>query len=116
MNIALINTNQIRPPISPVGLEYIAEALHAAGHEVHVLDLCWEADIASAVAAFYFGRNRPWPTTLVCLLYGLLDAGQIRLQTFGLPPNLIQTIPYLMVVVALCISGLRMTRRERSIP
>ena len=69
-----------------------------------------------ALAAFYFGRNRPWPTTLVCLLYGLLDAGQIRLQTFGLPPNLIQTIPYLMVVVALCISGLRMTRRERSMP
>ena len=57
MNIALINTNQIRPPISPVGLEYIAEALHAAGHEVHVLDLCWEADIASAVAAFYRGRD-----------------------------------------------------------
>jgi hypothetical protein len=57
MNIALINTNQIRPPISPVGLEYIAEALHAAGHEVHVLDLCWEADRASAVEAFYRGRD-----------------------------------------------------------
>lgn len=69
-----------------------------------------------ALAAFYFGRNRPWPTALVCLLYGLLDAGQIRLQTFGLPPNLIQTIPYLMVVVALCVSGWRLTRLERSVP
>jgi radical SAM superfamily enzyme YgiQ (UPF0313 family) len=57
MKIALINTNQIRPPISPVGLEYIAEALNAAGHEVHVLDLCWEADNASAVEAFYRGRD-----------------------------------------------------------
>ena len=63
-----------------------------------------------ALAAFYFGRNRPVPTALVCLLFGLLDATQIRMQTAGLPPKLIGTIPYLMVMLALCWSGWRSSR------
>jgi len=44
-------------------------------------------------------------------LFGFLDASQIRLQTAGLPPKLISTIPYLMVLIALCIAGWR--KRER---
>ena len=52
MHLALINANRIKPPIAPIGLEYVAEAAHAAGHEVHVLDLCWEEDVDSAVAGF----------------------------------------------------------------
>lgn len=65
-----------------------------------------------ALAAFYFGRNRPVPTALVCLLFGFLDAVQIRMQTSGLPPKLIGTIPYLMVLLALCAAGWRERRRE----
>lgn len=65
-----------------------------------------------ALAAFYFGRDRPWPTALVCLLFGLLDAAQIRMQTSGLPPKLISTIPYLMVLLALCLAGIRKHRKE----
>ena len=68
-----------------------------------------------ALAAFYFGRNRPVPTALVCLLFGMLDAAQIRMQTAGLPPKLIGTIPYLMVMLALCWAGWR-SSRSRSIP
>jgi hypothetical protein len=45
MNIALINTNRIRPPIAPIGLEYEAETLQAAGRSVNILDLCWEGEI-----------------------------------------------------------------------
>lgn len=56
MDVALVNTNRIRPPIAPVGLEYVAEALNAAGHHVEVLDLCWVEDWGSAIASF-FGRN-----------------------------------------------------------
>ncbi|MCY4139591.1 MAG: ABC transporter permease [Rhodobacteraceae bacterium] len=63
-----------------------------------------------ALAAFYFGRNRPIPTALVCLLFGFLDATQIRMQTAGLPPKLIGTIPYLMVMLALCWAGWRNNR------
>ncbi len=65
-----------------------------------------------ALAAFYFGRNRPIPTALVCLLFGFLDASQIRMQTAGLPPKLIGTIPYLMVMLALCWAGWRSSKTK----
>jgi len=53
MRVALVNTNRIQPPIAPVGLDYLAEALHAAGHQPVLLDLCWEEDPRAAVAAFF---------------------------------------------------------------
>lgn len=52
MHIAMVNTNQIKPPIAPIGLEYVAEALNAAGHHVEILDLCWVDDCDSAIANF----------------------------------------------------------------
>lgn len=55
--MALVNTNRIRPPIAPVGLEYVAEAVAAAGHEIDILDLCWEDEPESAVARFFEGRD-----------------------------------------------------------
>jgi ABC-type uncharacterized transport system permease subunit len=67
-----------------------------------------------ALAAFYFGRDKPLLTALVCLLFGFLDATQIRMQTAGLPPKLIGTIPYLMVLIALCVAGLRNHRGKAS--
>jgi general nucleoside transport system permease protein len=63
-----------------------------------------------ALAAFYFARNQPIGTALVCLLFGFLDAGQIRLQTAGLPPKLIGTLPYLMVIIGLCLAALNKKR------
>ena len=53
MDVALINTNRIKPPIAPIGLDYVAEALHAAGHGVRVLDLCWVEDVPAAIAGFF---------------------------------------------------------------
>ncbi|MDX9753332.1 MAG: cobalamin B12-binding domain-containing protein, partial [bacterium] len=53
MRIALINTNRIQPPIAPIGLDYVAEALDAAGHEVHMLDLCWEPSWQDAIPRFF---------------------------------------------------------------
>lgn len=64
-----------------------------------------------ALAAFYFGRDRPFVTAMACLLFGFLDATQIRLQTAGLPPKLIGMTPYLMVLVALVITNVRAKRR-----
>lgn len=67
-----------------------------------------------ALAAFYFGRDRPIATAMVCLLFGFLDATQIRMQTAGLPPKLIGTIPYLMVLLALCIAGWRRMKAKEA--
>lgn len=47
--ILLINTNVARPPVSPVGLEYLGEALIEAGVLVHVLDLSFENDWTTAL-------------------------------------------------------------------
>lgn len=63
-----------------------------------------------ALAAFYFGRDRPWPTAGACLLFGLLDAGQVRMQTAGWPPKLIGTLPYLTVVAVLVAASLARRR------
>ena len=65
-----------------------------------------------ALAAFYFGRDRPVATAMACLLFGFLDATQIRLQTAGLPPKLIGMTPYLMVLVALVLTNVRARRRS----
>jgi len=46
----LINTNVARPSVSPVGLEYVGEALARAKVPVQVLDLAFEADWKAALA------------------------------------------------------------------
>jgi hypothetical protein len=57
MRVALVNTNRMRPPIAPIGLDYLAEALNAAGHGVELLDLCWEDDARSAISRFLGGAD-----------------------------------------------------------
>ncbi len=54
MHVSLVNTNRIKLPIAPIGLEYVAEALNAAGHDVQILDLCWEDNWDSAIAGFFY--------------------------------------------------------------
>lgn len=61
-----------------------------------------------ALAAFYFGRSRPLPTAMACLLFGFFDALQIQLQgESGVPTNLIQTLPYVVVIIVLTITAIR---------
>jgi simple sugar transport system permease protein len=69
-----------------------------------------------ALAAFYFGRDSPWRTALGALLFGVFDAAQIRLQGQGAPAELVQMLPYLIVIVVLAALGVADRRRlsERS--
>jgi radical SAM superfamily enzyme YgiQ (UPF0313 family) len=53
MKIALINTNSMKPPIAPIGLEYVAESLVKSGNQVEILDLCWEEDTEGAINNFF---------------------------------------------------------------
>lgn len=48
-HILLINSNVSRPPVSPVGLEYVGEALAHAGLPVRALDLTFETDWQAAL-------------------------------------------------------------------
>lgn len=60
-----------------------------------------------ALAALIFGKWRPVPTAIACLLFGLTDALQIRLQGVVLwgsepvPVQFIQILPYFVTVLVL---------------
>lgn len=60
-----------------------------------------------ALAALIFAKWKPVPAMFTCLLFGFLDALQIRLQNFELPVigvvpvQFIQALPYLLTVILL---------------
>lgn len=60
-----------------------------------------------ALAALIFGKWRPLPTLLACLLFAFADALQARLQSVALPGigvvpvQLIQALPYILTVLLL---------------
>lgn len=60
-----------------------------------------------ALAAMIFGKWRPWPTLMACLLFGFLESSASRLQGVELPligpapVELILILPYVMTVILL---------------
>ena len=60
-----------------------------------------------ALAALIFGKWRPLPVVLACLLFAFADAGQARLQGVAVPGvgavpvQLVQALPYLLTIVLL---------------
>lgn len=60
-----------------------------------------------ALAALIFGKWRPLPTALACLLFGFAEAAQIRLQGVILwgkepiPVQFIQILPYVVTILVL---------------
>jgi ABC-type uncharacterized transport system permease subunit len=66
-----------------------------------------------ALAAFYFGAARPWPTAAAAFLFALVDAIQVRLPGNDLPPQIGDMLPYLAVVAALTAVAIERKRRER---
>jgi radical SAM superfamily enzyme YgiQ (UPF0313 family) len=56
MRVLLVNTNLMKPPVAPIGLDYLADSIRAAGHEPRLLDLCFsdgiEKDITAAAGSF----------------------------------------------------------------
>jgi general nucleoside transport system permease protein len=68
-----------------------------------------------ALAAFYFGAARPWPTAAAAFLFALVDAIQVRLPGNDLPPQVGDMLPYLAVVAALIAVAVARKRRERQL-
>jgi simple sugar transport system permease protein len=66
-----------------------------------------------ALAAFYFGRASPVRTAMGALLFGFFDAAQIRLQGHGAPAEIVQTLPYVIVIIVLTGLGFADRRRAR---
>jgi radical SAM superfamily enzyme YgiQ (UPF0313 family) len=51
MKALLVNTNLMKPPVAPLGLDYLADSVRAAGHEPLLLDLCFSADVKADIEA-----------------------------------------------------------------
>ena len=59
-----------------------------------------------ALAALIFGKWKPLPTAFACLLFGLSEAVQIRLQGAtvagkAIPVQFIQILPYAVTILVL---------------
>lgn len=67
-----------------------------------------------ALASIYFGRTRPWVTTLACLIYVVADAaqGRLQLQLPWIPVRLVQVLPYVAVIAVLIVAQLTSKRRQ----
>ena len=57
--VLLVNSNLMKPPIAPIGLDYIAAYLDAMGHEAELLDLCFEDDWEVAIRARFSRGAEP---------------------------------------------------------
>ena len=55
--VTLVNPNRMKPGVGPIALDYLADALEVAGHEVGILDLCFSDDWQADVDA-YFRSNQ----------------------------------------------------------
>jgi ABC-type uncharacterized transport system permease subunit len=67
-----------------------------------------------AFAAYYFGHASPWLTALAAILFGVFEATSLRLQSSGLPPQVVQMLPYLAVVASVTLVGLRRALATRA--
>ena len=52
MRILLVNTNRMKPAVAPIGLDYIADTLVDAGHELCLLDLCFSDDVGGDIGRY----------------------------------------------------------------
>lgn len=60
-----------------------------------------------ALAAVYLGGRKPWGTLLAAMLFGFADALSHQLGSLRIPSQLVQTIPYIVTILALVIYNLR---------
>ena len=106
--------------INVIGVRYAASVICGAlaGMGGAYLTTCYtttyvDGNVAGrgfiALAAVIFGRWSAGGVLLACLFFGFCDALQIRLQvdSFGVPYQFFQMIPYLATVVVLGIIGMR---------
>jgi radical SAM superfamily enzyme YgiQ (UPF0313 family) len=54
--VLLVNPNQMKPPVAPLALDYLAHALRKSKFQVDLLDLCFSTDISHDIEG-YFARN-----------------------------------------------------------
>lgn len=68
-----------------------------------------------AIATASLGGNKPIPTLIVCLLFGVADAFAVNpgTQNMGIPTELVSTIPYIVTVIVLVIYSYKKMKNKR---
>jgi len=67
-----------------------------------------------ALAAMFFGAGNPYKTALAAVFFGVATALSVRLpEATAVAPQLLQSIPYLVTLVALVLVGIRSRRYYR---
>jgi radical SAM superfamily enzyme YgiQ (UPF0313 family) len=56
--VLLVNPNEMKPAVAPIGLDYVASSLELAGFAVDLIDLCFATSFKEALDA-YFQRYDP---------------------------------------------------------
>ena len=54
--VCCVNPNQMKPPVAPLALDYLAHALKQKGFQVDLLDLCFSTDYSLDIKS-YLARN-----------------------------------------------------------
>lgn len=61
--VLLVNPNRMKPPVAPLALDYLGEALRCAGFTVDLLDLCFSEDPIREIQR-YFASHEPLLTAV----------------------------------------------------
>lgn len=88
--VLLINPNQMKPPVTPLALDYLAQALRQNHFDVDVLDLCFATDFSQAIDD-YFAADSP---IAVGITFRNIDDSFFLSQDFFVP-GLKRVIDYL---------------------
>ena len=51
--VLLVNSNLMQPPVAPLALDYIAQALEESRFQVDILDLCFSPDYSNSIAGYF---------------------------------------------------------------
>lgn len=68
------------------------------------------------MAAESMGLGTPWRIVGSVLIFGMADSLAVRLQMLNLPSQLIQTIPYIVTIIALAIYSKRSHSAKKAAP
>jgi radical SAM superfamily enzyme YgiQ (UPF0313 family) len=55
--VLLVNSNLMQPPVAPLALDYLAQAVEQGGFRAEVLDLCFSPDYARAIGEHLAGED-----------------------------------------------------------
>jgi len=55
--VLLINPNEMKPAVAPIGLDYVAGSLEQAGFSVDLIDLCFASSFQAELDAYFKGHD-----------------------------------------------------------